>query len=64
MLHWGILSSITWSSLAFFHLLIADELLGTNKRYKTYCTVGYGAPLLCVLVTSAVDHTVYGGDDM
>ena len=37
---------------------------GENKRYKMYYFVGYGAPILCVVITAAIDKSVYDGKKM
>jgi len=59
ILHFGILSSATWSAISCLHLLIADELVDQNRRWKRYYLMGYAIPTIIVIITSIANHQAY-----
>uniref|UniRef100_F6W122 Uncharacterized protein n=1 Tax=Ciona intestinalis TaxID=7719 RepID=F6W122_CIOIN len=64
ILHFGILSVFTWSTLEAYHLLAAlNDVLTRNNRWKWYYITGYGLPAAVVMVSAAVNHDGYGSND-
>ncbi|XP_078485419.1 adhesion G protein-coupled receptor L3 isoform X1 [Ciona intestinalis] len=64
LLHFGILSVFTWSTLEAYHLLAAlNDVLTRNNRWKWYYITGYGLPAAVVMVSAAVNHDGYGSND-
>lgn len=64
ILHFGILSSATWSAISCLHLLIADELVDQNRRWKRYYLMGYAIPTIIVIITSIANHQAYIQNEM
>lgn len=65
LLHFFFLSAFTWMLMEGIHIVVmlVQVFDAAKSRLKYYYLVGYGAPIIVVVITAGADYTAYGTDN-